>query len=83
MALPGERWSRFGVMPPSELAGCLREWSGKVNLKKFQKSVPRKPTKRKTPRIKDRSTHLSTAQLLSAAKQAEREVGHHRRGKTP
>ena len=83
VALPGERWSRFGVMPPSELAGCLREWSGKVDLKKFQKSAPRKPTKRKAPRIKDRSTHLSTAQLLNAAKQAEREVGHHRRGKTP
>ena len=61
-------------------AACLREWSGKVNLKKFKKSVPRKPTKRKTPRIKDRSTHLSTAQLLNASKQNK---PRHRRGKTP
>ena len=49
VALPAERWSRFGVMPPGELAACLREWSGKVNLKQFQKSAPRKPTKRVVP----------------------------------
>jgi hypothetical protein len=39
-----------------------------VNLKKVQKSPPRPPTKRKPPRIKDRSTHISTAQLLQRAK---------------
>jgi IS4 transposase len=77
VALPAERWARFGVMPPGELAACLREWSGKVELKKFQKSAPRKPTQRKPPKIKDRSTHLSTAQLLNAAKQNKP------RGKTP
>jgi hypothetical protein len=68
VALPSEQWSRFGVLPACELAACLREWSARVNLKKFQKSPPRKPTKRKPPRIKDRSTHLSTARLLNAAK---------------
>ena len=80
VALPTEQWGVFGVMPPGELAACLRQWSGKVNLKKFQKSPPRKPTKRKPPRIKDRSTHLSTAQLLAAAKQNKPQQ---RRGKTP
>jgi IS4 transposase len=69
VALPDEQWGAFGVMPSRELAGYLRAWSGKVNLAKFRKSPPRKPTKRKPPRIKDRSTHLSTARLLQRAKQ--------------
>jgi hypothetical protein len=68
VALPDEQWSRFGAMSSHEIACCLREWAAKVNLKKFQKSVPRKPTQRKPPRIKDRSTHLSTARLLQRAK---------------
>jgi hypothetical protein len=79
VALPAERWSRFGGMAPGELAACLREWSGEVDLRKFQKSAPRKPTKRKPPKIKDRCTHLSTAQLLNAAKQNKPRP----RGKTP
>jgi IS4 transposase len=79
VALPAERWTRFGGMPPGELAACLRAWSGKVNLRKFQKSAPRKPTQRKPPKIKDRCTHLSTAQLLRAAKQNKSR----HRGKTP
>jgi IS4 transposase len=80
VALPSEQWVRFGAMPACELAGWLREWSGKVDLRKFKKSPPRKPTQRKPPRIKDRSTHVSTAQLLNAAKEQQRQ---HRRAKTP
>jgi hypothetical protein len=72
VALPEERWTCFGTMSAVELAGHLRAWSGRVNLKKFQKSPPRKPTKHKPPRIKDRSTHISTAQLLRQAKQDRR-----------
>jgi len=68
VALPDEQWTCFGAMSAVELAGHLRQWSGRVNLAKFQKSPPRKPTKRKPPRIKDRSTHISTAQLLQRAK---------------
>jgi hypothetical protein len=68
VALPDERWTCFGAMSAVELAGYLRQWSGRVNLKKVQKSPPRQPTKRKPPRIKDRSTHISTAQLLQRAK---------------
>jgi hypothetical protein len=52
VALPSEQWEVFGRLPACELAGWLREWSGKVNLKKFRKAPPRKPTKRKAPRIK-------------------------------
>jgi hypothetical protein len=80
VALPDERWTCFGTMSDVELAGYLRAWSSAVNLKKFKKSAPRPPTKRKPPRIKDRSTHLSTAQLLNAAKEQKRL---HRRVKTP
>lgn len=80
VALPAERWVAFGQMPSCELAAYLREWSGKVNLAKFRKSPPRKPTRRKPLRIKDRSTHLSTAQLLEQAKQNK---PRQRRGKTP
>jgi hypothetical protein len=80
VALPAHQWELFGKMPACELAGHLREWSGKVNLRKFKKSPPRKPTRRKPPRIKDRSTHLSTAQLLHAAKQNKHPQ---RRAKTP
>jgi hypothetical protein len=37
-------------------------------MKKIKKAPPRKPTKNKTPRIKDPSPHLSTARLLDEAK---------------
>jgi hypothetical protein len=80
VAVPADRWTRFGVMSATELAGCLRVWSGRVNLKKFKKSAPRPPTKHKPPRLKDRSTHLSTARLLAAAKEQK---SRHRRGNTP
>lgn len=80
VALPAERWCVFGVMAACELASWLRAWSGRIDLRKFRKSPPRKPTKRKPPRIKDRSTHLSTARLLAAAKQNKPQQ---RRGKTP
>lgn len=80
VALPAEQWVRFGVMPPNELASCLRAWAGKVNLNKFKKSAPRKPTKHKPPKVKDRCTHISTAQLLNAAKRNE---PLHRQRKTP
>jgi hypothetical protein len=72
VALPEERWVCFGAMSAAELAGHLRVWSGVVNLKTFQKSPPRKPTKHKPPRIRDRCTHISTAQLLQRAKQDRR-----------
>lgn len=69
VALPEQRWACFGAMSAAELAGYLRAWSGRVNLAKFKKSPPREPTKRKPPRIRDRCTHISTAQLLQRAKQ--------------
>ena len=55
-------------MPAKELAGHLREWAAKINLEKIKKAPPRKPTKNKTPRIKDKGPHLSTARLLEQAK---------------
>jgi len=72
VALPAEHWSHFGVMSAGELAEYLRSWSARVNLKKLRKAPPRAPTKQKSPRIKDRSVHLSTARLLDQAKQTKR-----------
>jgi hypothetical protein len=68
IALPAPQWEAFGRMSAAELAGCLREWAGKINMEKIKKAPPRKPTKEKTKRIKDDSPHLSTARLLDEAK---------------
>ncbi|MDY3557101.1 hypothetical protein R5W24_006288 [Gemmata sp. JC717] len=57
-------------MPGEELAGSLREWAGKINLERIKKAPPRKPTKEKTRRIKDKSPHVSTARLIDEAKKA-------------
>jgi hypothetical protein len=71
VALPPSRWQPFGQLSTHEMAECLRDWAGRINLKKFRKAPPRKPTKQKTPRIPDRKAHLSTARLLAAAKEAQ------------
>lgn len=68
IALPAEEWQVFGTMSARELASHLREWAGKINMLKIKKAPPRKPTKNKTQRIKDKSPHLSTARLLEEAK---------------
>jgi len=70
IALPALEWEVFGRMSGKELAGYLREWAGKINLEKIKKAPPRKPTKKQTRRIKDKSPHVSTARLLDAAKKA-------------
>ena len=68
IALPAEEWEVFGTMSAKELAGHLRGWAAKINMLKIKKAPPRKPTKNKTERIKDKSPHLSTARLLADAK---------------
>jgi hypothetical protein len=68
IALPATEWVIFRTMTADELAKYLREWAGKINMKKIKKSPPRKPTKNKPKRIKDKSPHVSTARLLNAAK---------------
>jgi hypothetical protein len=68
IALPAEGWEVFGTMPAKDLAGLLRDWAAKINMLKIKKAPPRKPTKNKTERIKDKSPHLSTARLLEEAK---------------
>jgi hypothetical protein len=68
IALPAEEWQVFGAMPAQELAGHLRGWAAKINMLKIKKAPPRKPTKNKTARIKDKKPHLSTARLLEDAK---------------
>jgi IS4 transposase len=68
IALPAEEWEVFGQMSARELAGYLRDWAARINMEKIKKAPPRKPTKQKTQRIKDKSPHLSTARLLEAAK---------------
>lgn len=81
IALPAEEWEVFGTMSTKELAGRLRDWASKINLLKIKKAPPRKPTKNKTKRIKDKSPHLSTARLLEAAKkewQTRTKGGNHR-----
>jgi hypothetical protein len=69
IALPAESWEEFGRMSGAEFAGHLREWASRVDLRKIKKSPRRKPTKKKTKRIKDASPHLSTARLLDVAKE--------------
>jgi hypothetical protein len=69
IALPAEGWEVFGPMPAGELAKYLREWAARVDMLKIKKSPPRKPTKNKTKRIKDKGPHVSTARLLAEAKQ--------------
>ena len=68
IALPARQWEVFGPMSAKALAGYLRDWASKVNMEKIKKAPPRKPTKQKTKRIKDKSPHLSTARLLDEAK---------------
>jgi hypothetical protein len=70
IALPAQQWTPFAQMPAKQLAGHLRDWAGKINMRKIKKSPPRPPTKTKTKRIKDKSPHLSTARLLDEAKKA-------------
>lgn len=70
IALPAHCWEPFGQLPAKELAAYLREWASKINMESIKKS-PRKPTKKKTQRIKDKSPHVSTARLLDEAKQNE------------
>ena len=72
IALPAAEWVVFAKMSAGELAGHLRDWAGKVNMRKIKKSPPRLPTKNKTKRIKDKSPHVSTARLLAEARQARR-----------
>jgi IS4 transposase len=69
IALPAKEWDVFGRMSSKELAGYLRDWASKINMKKIKKSPPRKPNKEKTQPIKDKGPHLSTARLLAQAKQ--------------
>lgn len=70
IALPAAEWEVFGRMPGKELASYLRVWAGKVNLERIKKAPPRKPTKEKPRRIKDKSPHVSTARLIDEAKKA-------------
>lgn len=68
IALPASEWEVFGRMSGQELAGYLREWAGQIDLARIKKAPPRKPTKTRTPRIKDKSPHVSTARLLDQVK---------------
>lgn len=70
IALPASGWEVFGRMSDKELAGYLREWAGRINMARIKKAPPRKPTKKKTRRVKDKSPHASTARLLEEAKKA-------------
>jgi IS4 transposase len=72
IALPAQQWEVFGQMSAQELAAYLRDWASKIEMMKIKKAAPRKPTKNKSPRIKDKSPHLSTARLLEEAKKNQR-----------
>jgi IS4 transposase len=68
IALPAQEWERFGPLSANKMARYLRDWAGKIDMIRIKKAPPRKPTKNKTTRIKDKSPHLSTARLLEEAK---------------
>jgi IS4 transposase len=74
IALPARQWEAFGPMSAKALAEYLRDWATKIDMRKIKKAPPRKPTKNKTQRIKDKSPHLSTARLLEEAKQKTRQA---------
>lgn len=74
IALPAAEWEVFGRMSATELAKYLRRWASKVDMEKIKKASPRKPTKQRTTRIKDKSPHLSTARLLEEAKRSQTNV---------
>ncbi len=74
IALPAEPWEVFGSMSVVQLAEYLRAWAAAVDLEKVKKAPPRKPTKQKTPRIQDKSPHVSTARLLQGAKAGRRKT---------
>ncbi len=70
IALPAQQWEMFGPMSAKKLARYLRDWASKIDMIRIKKAPPRKPTKNKTRRVKDKSPHLSTARLLEEAKKA-------------
>lgn len=70
IALPASEWEVFGRMSGKELAGYLRNWAGKIDLARIKKAPPRKPTKERPRRVKDKSPHVSTARLLNEAKKS-------------
>lgn len=82
IALPAERWEVFGRMPARELAGHLRDWATRIDMRKIKKSPPRKPTRHNSQQIKDSSPHLSTARLLEEAKN-KRTATTKRKGRKP
>src|SRR4051794_21568014 len=48
IALPAVQWEVFAQMSVKELAGYLRDWAAKVDMRKIKKAPPRKPTKQKS-----------------------------------
>jgi IS4 transposase len=75
IALPAAEWEGFGRLSAPDLAAYLRDWASRINLLKIKKAPPRKPTKAKTQRRKDKSPHLSTARLLDQAKKNQPNKG--------
>ena len=71
IAVPAQQWEVFATMSPKDLAAHLRDWASKINMRKIKKAPPRKPTKHKTQRIKDKSPHSSTARLLAEAQRTK------------
>ena len=68
--IPFESLPHPPAFSAQKLAKYLRLWATKINMEKIKKAPPRKPTKEKTKRIKDKSPHLSTARLLDEAKKS-------------
>jgi IS4 transposase len=66
IALRTEEWTGFGRMSLIELAACLRQWAGAVDLSRYPKHL-RGPKKR-YQRPPARAQHFSTARLLAATK---------------
>lgn len=79
IALPAEQWEVFGSMSVVRLAEYLRAWAAAVDLERIRKAPPRKPTKRKASRIRDKSPHVSTARLLEEAKYGRRKAAKERK----
>ena len=65
VAIPAPHWTRFGTLPPGEMAQVLKTLAGHANLRRYQKH-PRGPKKPPPEKSKYRNGgHVSTAKLLA------------------
>jgi hypothetical protein len=64
--LPPMEWLPFRHLGPREMAACLRELAGKVDLRKVRKAPTKTKKRKKTASFDPSKPHISTTRLLAA-----------------